>query len=422
MKVFKFGGASVNSIERINMVGDIVAGYVQQPLLIVISAMGKTTNALEKVAEAFYAENKDLALQLFEQVKQQHTTTAKYLLTTEYLACEAQLKDFFTEVEWLLHDKPVREYDYYYDQIVCVGELLSTAIISHYLNQRKITNTWLDVRDIIRTDDNFRDAIIDWEFTAKAVDNIKQKLLGDSNIIITQGFIGCTDENESTTLGREGSDYSAAVFANLLDAESQTIWKDVESVMNADPKAFPDVKPLPHLNYREVIEMAFYGAQVIHPKTIKPLQNKNIPLLVKCFLDASLPGTVIDGNGVTALPPIVVLKEKQVLLELTAKDYSFVSEHHSTELFRLFEKFKFKPNLTQNAAIQLHCVVDDFTEKIEALALEASALFDVNIRKNLSLLTIRHYTGEYYNKITANRTILLKQQTPETIQVLMTAE
>lgn len=420
MKVFKFGGASVNSLERIHKMGDIVADYMQQPLLIVISAMGKTTNALEKVAEAFYAENKDIALELFEQVKQQHITTAKYLLTTEYLACEAQLKDFFTEVEWLLHDKPVREYDYYYDQIVCVGELLSTALISHYLNERKIANTWLDVRDIIRTDDNFRDAIIDWEFTTKAVAGIKKSLLQENNIVITQGFIGCTDENESTTLGREGSDYSAAVFANLLDAESQTIWKDVESVMNADPKVFPDATPLPHLNYREVIEMAFYGAQVIHPKTIKPLQNKNIPLLVKCFLNPALPGTVIDANAVKELPPIVVLKEKQVLLELTAKDFSFVSEHHSTVLFKLFEKLKFKPNLTQNAAIQMHCVVDDFAEKIETLALEASAIFDVSIRKNLSLLTIRHYTGEYYNKITANRTIVLKQQTPETIQVLMT--
>lgn len=422
MKVFKFGGASVNSVERVQAVGDIVADNMQQPLLIVISAMGKTTNALEKVVEAFYAENKELALQLFNQVKQQHITTAKYLLTTGYLACEAQLKDFFTEVEWLLHDKPVREYDYYYDQVVCVGELLSTAIVSHYLNQQQITNTWLDVRDIIRTDDNFRDAIIDWDFTAKAVANIKVTLLQENGIVLTQGFIGCTDENESTTLGREGSDYSAAVFANLLDAESQTIWKDVESVMNADPKAFPEVKPLHHLNYREVIEMAFYGAQVIHPKTIKPLQNKNIPLLVKCFLNPALPGTVIDGNSVKELPPIVVLKEKQVLLELTSKDFSFVSEHHSTVLFKLFEKFKFKPNLTQNAAIQLHCVVDDFSEKIEALALEASAIFDVSIRKHLSLLTIRHYTGEYYNKITANRTILLKQQTPETIQVLMAEE
>ncbi len=422
MKVFKFGGASVNSVERIQAVGDIVADHMQQPLLIVISAMGKTTNALEKVVEAFYAENKELALQLFNQVKQQHITTAKYLLTTGYLACEAQLKDFFTEVEWLLHDKPVREYDYYYDQVVCVGELLSTAIVSHYLNQQHITNTWLDVRDIIRTDDNFRDAIIDWDFTSKAVVNIKKELLQENGIVLTQGFIGCTDENESTTLGREGSDYSAAVFANLLDAESQTIWKDVESVMNADPRIFPEAKPLHHLNYREVIEMAFYGAQVIHPKTIKPLQNKSIPLLVKCFLNPALPGTVIDGNGVKELPPIVVLKEKQVLLELTSKDFSFVSEHHSTELFKLFEKFKFKPNLTQNAAIQLHCVVDDFSEKIEALALEASAIFDVSIRKNLSLLTIRHYTGEYYNKITASRTILLKQQTPETIQVLMAEE
>ena len=419
MKVFKFGGASVNSIDRIKSVGEILKHYEGEKLLIVISAMGKTTNALEKCVQAFFEERKDEALQLFEQVKQQHLNTAKYLLVTQALACEQQLKDFFTEVEWLLHDKPVREYDYYYDQVVCVGELLSTSIVSHYLNEAGIKNKWLDVRDIIRTDDNFRDATIDWEFTSSRVQNSIVPLFNTTDLILTQGFIGATDENESTTLGREGSDYTAAVFANMLDAESQTIWKDVESVMNADPKQFTEALPIHELNYNEVIEMAYYGAQVIHPKTIKPLENKGIPLYVKCFLDPSLPGTVIHNQPVKHLPPIIVLKEKQVMLELNSKDFSFVGEHHVGHLYHLFEKLKLKPNLTQNGAISFVCVLDDHTEKIEKLALGASDIFDVQVTKDLSLLTIRHYTGEYFENLTKEKTILLRQQTQQTLQVLM---
>ena len=238
MLVFKFGGASVNSVERIKNVGSILHQYGDDKILVVISAMGKTTNALEKVVEAFCNGKKDEALHLFEQIKNQHLNTSKYLLVTNYLACEHQLKDFFTEVEWLLHDKPVREFDYYYDQVVCIGELISTSIVSHYLNETGVNNEWIDVRDIFRTDDNFREANIDWEFTNNKVQNSIIPLFNSNRIILTQGFIGSTDENESTTLGREGSDYSASVFASMLDAESQTIWKDVESVMNADPKQF----------------------------------------------------------------------------------------------------------------------------------------------------------------------------------------
>jgi aspartate kinase len=419
MKVFKFGGASVNSVERVKSTGEILKEYAGEKLLVVISAMGKTTNALERVTESFYANRKEEALALFEQVKQQHLTTAKYLLVTHYLACEKQLRDFFTEVEWLLHDNPVREYDYYYDQVVCVGELLSTSIISHYLNEMEIANKWLDVRDIIRTDDNFRDATIDWNYTTAKINENVKPLFVTTDIVLTQGYIGSTDENESTTLGREGSDYTAAVFANILETESLTIWKDVESVMNADPKQFPDAQPLPELNYNEVIEMAYYGAQVIHPKTIKPLQNKSIPLYVKCFLDPSLPGTVIHNQHLKQLPPIIVLKEKQVMLQLNSKDFSFVGEHHVGQLYHLFEKIKVKPNLTQNGAISFVCVVDNQGEKTERLAMEAAAIFDTQVTRDLSLLTIRHYTDEFFDKLTAGKIILLKQQTPETVQVLM---
>jgi len=419
MKVFKFGGASVNSVERIQNLAQILSAYSDQKLLIVISAMGKTTNALEKVAEAFYAGNKEDALQLFEQVKQQHLTTANYLLVTHFLACEQQLKNVFTEVEWLLHDKPVRDFDYYYDQVVCTGELLSTAIISAYLNELEIGNKWLDVRDIFRTDDNFRDATIDWEYTQYKVDTIIKPIFNESNIVITQGFIGSTDENESTTLGREGSDYTAAIFASMLDATSLTIWKDVEGIMSADPKQFPDAQLIAELNYDEVIEMAYYGAQVIHPKTIKPLQNKKIPLYVKCFTDPALPGTVIHDRHLKALPPIIVVKKNLTLIHLHSKDFSFVGEKPVAQLYHLLSDLRIKPNLIQTGAVTIQVCLDDRPDKIEKLALAASELFDVQVEKGLSLLTIRHATTGLLEKMTEGKKIELRQESPQTVQVLL---
>lgn len=419
MKVFKFGGASINSVERIQNVGRIIQSFKGEKIFIIISAMGKTTNALEKVVNAFVEGRKEEALQLFEQVKQQHLNTLKFLVSINWQQAENHLKDFFTEIEWLLHDKPVREYDYYYDQVVCSGELLSTAMMSAYLNEAGISNKWVDVRDIVRTDDNFRDAGIDWNYTAQKVTEDVLPLFNEYDIVLTQGFIGATDENESTTLGREGSDYSAAIFANLLNAESQTIWKDVEGVMNADPKQFPDAQFLSALSYDEVIEMAYYGAQVIHPKTIKPLQNKNIPLHVRCFLQPELPGTVISNKPVHNLPPVIVVKENQVLLKLESRDFSFVGEHYVSDLYELFGNLKVKPNLVQTGAISILCCLDDRPDKIEKLALAAAALFDVTIEKNLTLLTIRHYTKEKFDELTKDKTVLLSQRTTETIQAIL---
>jgi aspartate kinase len=419
MKVFKFGGASINTAERIKNTGSIIESFKGEKLLIIISAMGKTTNALEKVVDAFFGGRQADALQLFEQVKESHLNTLKYLITVNWQQAENQLKDFFTEVEWLLHDKPVREYDYYYDQIVCCGELLSTSLVSIYLNEVGIKNKWVDVRDVVRTDDNFRDAYIDWNFTQQKVKTDIEPLFKDIDIIITQGFIGATDENESTTLGREGSDFSASIFANILDAESQTIWKDVEAVMSADPKEFPDAENMYALSYREVVEMAYYGAQVIHPKTIKPLENKNIPLHVRCFLKPELPGTIISNKPVHNLPPVIVLKKNQVLMELSSKDFSFVEEKPLGQLHEMFAAIKIRPNLSQNGAISLLCCLDDKPEKIEKLALAASEIFDVQIEKDLTLLTIRHYTEEKINELTKGKTIVLEQKTTETIQVLM---
>ena len=419
MKVFKFGGASINTVERIKNTAGIIESFKGEKLLIIISAMGKTTNALEKVVDAFFDGRKEDALQLFEQVKELHLNTLKYLITLNWQQAENQLKDFFTETEWLLHDKPVREYDYYYDQIVCCGELLSTSLVSMYLNEIGIKNRWIDVRDIVRTDDNFRDAYVDWKFTTQKVKTDIEPLFNDVNLVITQGFIGATDENESTTLGREGSDFSASIFANILDAESQTIWKDVEGVMNADPKEFGEAVVLDALSYREVVEMAYYGAQVIHPKTIKPLENKNIPLHVRCFLKPQLTGTIISNKPVHNLPPVIVIKKNQVLMELSSKDFSFVEEKPLGLLHEMFASIKIRPNLSQNGAISLLNCFDDKAEKIDKLALAASGIFDVQIEKNLTLLTIRHYTEEKIKELTMGKTIVLEQKTTETIQVLM---
>lgn len=415
MQVFKFGGASVNTLERMRNMARIVKEYGDRPLLVVVSAMGKTTNALEKVAEAFYAGRQSEALRLFDAIRQEHLAVAAQL--TDDLP--PQLNDFFTEVEWLLHDKPVRAYDYYYDQVVCVGELLSTAIISHFLLHLGIRNQWLDVRDVLRTDNNFRDAQIDWAYSADKVAGSVRPLLEEQGVVLTQGFIGATAENESTTLGREGSDYTAAVFANLLDARGQTIWKDVPGVMNADPKQYSAAGLIQELNYREVIEMAYYGAQVIHPKTIKPLQNKDIPLYVKSFLHPEAGGTVIHHQHISRLPPIIVYKRAQVLVQLSSRDFSFVSEGLTTGVYRLLETVKLKPNLTQNAAISMLCVVDDHAEKVESFALHASEHYDVQVTRNLTLLTIRHYTEAVLQELCRNCKVILQQQTPETVQVLM---
>lgn len=490
MKVFKFGGASVNSVERIKNMATIMKQYQGDPLMVIISAMGKTTNALEKVVDAFFDGKQDEALKLFELVKQNHLTTAKYLLVITYNKTLEQLVNFFTEAEWLLHDKPVREYDYYYDQIVCVGELLSTCIMSAYLNEVGITNELLDVRDILRTDDVFRDAGVDWQVTEKLIAERLNKKLTDASlqmtgekkmtgekltddgwpligetkggkkkitderglmtggkkmgegshptdyssqlttinqqptstntqpIFITQGFIGSTDANESTTLGREGSDYSAAIFANLLNAESLTIWKDVEGVMSADPKAFPDAQFISNLSYNEVIEMAFYGAQVIHPKTIKPLQNKRIPLHVRSFLNPDLEGTIISSRNVKNLPPIKVVKQNQVMVYLHSQDFSFVGEQPISQLYKIFGALHIKPNLLQTGAISIQLCIDEHPEKIDQLAASASELFDVQLEKGLTLLTIRHFTDDLLENMIAGKEVVLMQQTKETVQVL----
>ena len=419
MKIFKFGGASINSIDRFKNTGNIIKSFEGEKILIVVSAMGKTTNALESIVSAFFEGNKEEALLLFQQLKNNHLEYLKYLTVTNWKNAENELNNFFTEMEWLLHDKPVRSFDYYYDQIVSCGELLSSSILASHLMDEKQNPIWVDVRDIFRTDNNYRSANIDWEFTQKRIMESAMPLFDNHNIIITQGFIGCTDENENTTLGREGSDYSAAVFANILNADSVTIWKDVDAVMSADPKKFPNATVIHNLSYNEVIEMAYYGAQVIHPKTIKPLQNKKIPLLVKSFLNPDAIGTIINHELCKNLPPIIVQKENQVLLQFKTLDFSFIEEKTIEKLYELFDGLKLNPVLTQKTAISLWAVFDDVAEKIDDLASNASAYFDVELERNLTLITIRHYLKETVDELAKDKVILLEQKTISTIQMLM---
>lgn len=422
MKVFKFGGASLETIERIQQVGRIIQSYSGDQLLVVISAMGKTTNDLEKVAQNFYMRKREIASQLLYNVEKYHLEIAEKLLGTQEHNLFIQLQQFFTEAEWTLGEKPLRQYDYYYDQIVGLGELLSTAIVSAYFNEAGVHNIWLDVRDVFRTDDNFRDANIDWEVTQRQVNEKVLPLFNSTGIVITQGFIGSTDQNESVTLGREGSDFSAAVFANLLNAESQTIWKDVEGLKNADPKLFQNTVNIPEIAFNEVIEMAYYGAQVIHPKTIKPLQNKDIPLYVKCFLDKDLPGTVIRGDvDSKTLPPIIVLKKNQVFITITSRDFAFITEDKISEIYEIFHAQKIKINLTQNGAISFSCCIDNNPEKIELLIKALHEAFKISYNEGLELLTVRHYRNGLglLDELTKGRTILLEQRSDNTVQMVI---
>lgn len=419
MKVFKFGGASINDFDSIQNLAYIVDRHKDEKILIVISAMGKMTNALEKVVQAFYEQRNEDAHRLFEKVKTYHLNLLKYLIILQWENATTTLNEFFAKAEEVLNEKPVKDYNYYYDQIVCIGELISTTLISFFLNEQKIENKWIDVRDVLKTDKTFRDAKVNWELTKKNVEEKLLPLFEENNFVITQGFIAGTDENETTTLGREGSDYTAAIFADLLNAENLTIWKDVDGIMNADPKDFQEAETINELSYREIIEMAYYGAQVVHPKTIKPLQNKKIPLYVKSFLDIALQGTVISEKQILHLPSIIVYKRNQALITLQSLDFSFVEGKPINFLREILDTLRVKPNLTQNAAISFSICVDDVPEKIEQIALQASSVFDVQIQKHLSLVTIRHYTPSSAEAILKNKEIILEQKTSETIQVLI---
>lgn len=420
MQVYKFGGASIATPERMQALLPIIQA-APQPLILVISAMGKTTNALEAIVAAGCAGDKDKAKHLATEMEQQHLDYAKKLLHDNlYKKCEKELNTYFTELGWGIDGADAQRYDYSYDQIVCLGEIFSTRIASYYFEQEGLANDWVDIRDIMRTDDTYRDARVDYDYTQKRAEEVIGKKISAGKMVMTQGFIGATADNNSVTLGREGSDYTAALMAAMLGGEVVSIWKDVPGLLNADPRLFPNTVNISAITYHEVIEMAFYGAQVIHPKTIKPLQNNNIPLYVKCFLDKDLEGTVIKNEipGVK-YPPIIVLKANQVLVQVTTRDFSFITEDNLSELYRILHDRKIKLNLIQNAAISFIASVDNREDKLLELIQALQQNYEVKRNEDVKLLTIRHYTPEIFAELTEGKEILLEQKTRSTVQVIM---
>jgi len=420
MRVYKFGGASIADAGRMAALLPIVSGE-KEPLLIVLSALGKTTNALERIVNHAYKNEQEEAIKLVKQLEQQHLDYARELLNdTYYTKAEAALKEHFSKLETAVKTTDAGKYDYSYDQIVCMGEIFSTHIFSFFIEQSGMPIEWVDIRTVIRTDDTYRDATVDWNYSAKKADEVIGGYLKQGKNVIVQGFIGSTPTGKSVTLGREGSDYTAAILAAMLHMESVTIWKDVNGLQNADPKLFPNTVKIEAISYNEVIEMAFYGAQIIHPKTIKPLQNTNIPLYVKCFLDKTLEGSVIQAEVEhMPYPPLIVLKDNQVLVQVTTKDFSFITEDNLSNLYSIFHDLKVKINLIQNAAISFIASIDNREDKVKALIQALGKDYKVSVNGNVSLLTIRHYTTEIIFELTKGKQVLLKQETRKTVQVIM---
>lgn len=417
MKVFKFGGASVKDAAGMKNVSSIIEKYRNGKLLVVVSALGKTTNALEEVVNAYVTKNENVKL-LIEKIKQAHFGICKELFIEENHAVYDQLNNFFVEMEWQIEEDRLEEYNYIYDQIVSVGELLSTTILSHYLNSIGIATHWLDVRDVIKTDDTYREGNVNWKKSSDLINDLVLPLL-EEKIVITQGFLGSTSENCTTTLGREGSDYTAAIFTNILDATDQTIWKDVPGVLSGDPRKFEDAVLLEEISYLEAVEMTFYGASVIHPKTIKPLQNKGIPLLVKSFIHPENVGTIVGTKNSAQLPPIRVVKEDQCLLTFHTKNFSFIAEEVISALLSAFAAANFKMNMMQNGAISFQVCVDNIPEKIAKVIKAIEHEFDIDQKNNLTLLTIRHYTDAVIEQHKGSRNAIIEQKRHTTWQGLL---
>src|SRR6185436_7545575 len=420
MKVFKFGGASVKDAAAVRNAAAILKKFSNEKIVVVISAMGKTTNALEKVVNAYFHKDNDPHV-LLNEVKEYHLKIMRELFSDESGEVYQDVNNFFTEVEWAMDKSTSRSYGCAYDQVVSAGELISTKIISAYLHKSGIKNTWLDIRDCNRTDDTWREGKVEWEVTQQKIfETIPRLFSGENNIVVTQGFIGSTSENFTTTLGREGSDYTAAILAHCLNAECVMIWKDVPGVLNADPKFFKEAQKLEKISYHDAIELAYYGASVIHPKTIKPLENKNITLHVKSFLNPDSQGTSIDRDSVTKpLIPSFIFKTNQVLITISAKDFSFIAEESLSTIFGIFAKHRVKINLMQNSAISFSVCVDNDPLKIPKLIEELKTHFKILYNENLELYTIRHYFPSTIETLSAGKEILLEQRSRSTAQLVM---
>jgi|TARA_B110000438_G_scaffold5919_2_gene5921 aspartate kinase len=415
MRIFKFGGASVKDSSAVHNLFSILNQKGFDKTLVVISAMGKTTNAFELVVKNYF-ENKDELQYLINQIFEFHNQIALDLFSKQNHEIHMEIKLIFENLKGFLKRNKSPNYSFVYDQVVPFGELLSTKIISAYLNFKGIKSNWIDSRDLIKTDSNYRDADLDWNVTQKNILNkIDQKLLN-----ITQGFIGSNKNNFNTTLGREGSDYSAAIYAYCLNANSLTIWKDVPGVLNADPRVFQNPVLLEYISYTEAIELAFYGASVIHPKTLQPLQKKEIPLYVKSFLNPEGPGTAIS-RGVKIKPevPCFIVKRNLNLLKLSTLDFSFIVEENISEIFQILHENKMKVDLIQNSAISFSVCVYDKFDRLKELISILKATFKVESMKNVSLFTIRHFNKTSSQEILKNNELLLEQRTDDILQLIV---
>ncbi|MGC1205446.1 MAG: aspartate kinase [Flavobacteriaceae bacterium] len=419
MQVFKFGGASIKDANGVKNLASVLQKVGYKNTLIVVSAMGKTTNAIELVIKNYF-ENKAELQSSIQEVKKYHNAILLDLFAPDSHRDEnhsafKNVSNLFNELSRFFKTNKSPDYNFVYDQTIGFGELVSTTIISDYLNFIGLRNNWIDVRDYIKTDSYYRRANINWDETQNLIStNFDKKTLN-----ITQGFLGSDTNNFTTTLGREGSDYTAAIFAYCLNAESVTIWKDVPGVLNADPRYFENAQLLNKISYREAIELAFYGASVIHPKTLQPLQGKEIPLFVKSFLNPENSGTKISKAAtLNPLIPCFIVKKNQILISLSSLDFSYIVEENISEIFNLLHQYKMKVDVIQNSAISFSVCIDNIYNNLEKLLLHLKAKFKVTCHKNVSLYTIRHYNENSITQIETGKTVLLKQLTQETIQVV----
>lgn len=417
IKVFKFGGASIRDISRIKNVGEIIGKYRTEKTVIVVSALGKTTNALEEVVNSFFYDPV-LLKEKMDNVKSSHLEIMKELFAPNHEIYNT-INDFWVEIDWIIEEEPQDSYDYIYDQIVPIGELMSSTILAAYLATIGIRCTWIDARDIIKTDNIYREGSIIWDSTVKNAKSILHSAFEENDVVITQGFIGSTSDNNTVTLGREGSDFSAAILSYCIDAEDMTIWKDVPGVLSADPRLFDNVVKLDHLSYLEAVEMTYYGASVIHPKTIKPLQNKNIPLRVKSFLEPEGQGTLISNRPDLHYPPIVVVEKNQTQLSISPKDFSFVVEHHLAHLFQLFAKHRLFVNMMRNTAVSFSVIVTNIPERIDAVLEELQSDFNTSKEEDLELITVRHYTQDVVDNLKKDKLVLQEEAIHNTIQMVV---
>ncbi len=418
MKVFKFGGASVKDADAVKNVGNILKNYQHEKLLVVISAMGKTTNALERMLGAWYDGHYETAANELAGIKDFHNNIIGDLIGGDLQNNYHEVDNLFIELECYIETRPVNtDFDFLYDQIVGYGELISTKIISIFLQTIGINNRWLDARNFINTTENYRQAKINWEATNDIITNRLQPLV-NRQLVITQGFIGRTNRNNTTTLGREGSDYSASIFAYCLNAESVTIWKDVPGVMNADPKRMENTKIMREISFNKAIELAYYGATILHPKTIQPLLRKSIPLYVKSFVNPEAEGSVVKAISLDQEEQVAcyIFKDNQVLINLSSKDYSFIVESHLSSIFGMLATFNVQINLMQNSAISFSFCANYDERKFNVLLPKLQELFNTEVSQDLTLITLHNFKEKELPAVLANKEILMEQHSKNVVQ------